>query len=135
MSLHDLDYRLIDADNHFYEPDDCFTRHIEAPFRERTVRVDRGAPGGVGRFGRPKSSPGELFRRHVWVAPYHEEDVVGLARGIGAAQVLGGSDFPHPEGLEWPRELATGLEGLDPREVRRILRGNAAGLLGIADAE
>jgi predicted TIM-barrel fold metal-dependent hydrolase len=43
-----LDYRLYDADNHYYEPDDCFTRHIEARYRDRTVRVDR-APGGLGR--------------------------------------------------------------------------------------
>ena len=40
-----LPYRLYDADNHYYEPDDCFTRHIEARFRERTVRVDRSRPG------------------------------------------------------------------------------------------
>jgi predicted TIM-barrel fold metal-dependent hydrolase len=44
-----LDYALYDADNHYYEPDDCFTRHIEAKYRERTVWVDRdhGFPGRV----------------------------------------------------------------------------------------
>jgi predicted TIM-barrel fold metal-dependent hydrolase len=41
----DLDYRLCDADEHYYEPDDCFTRHIERAFRERTVRVERSGPG------------------------------------------------------------------------------------------
>jgi hypothetical protein len=25
-----LGYRIYDADNHYYEPDDCFTRHIES---------------------------------------------------------------------------------------------------------
>ena len=40
-----LPYRIYDADNHYYEPDDCFTRHIEAPFRERSVRIDRSQPG------------------------------------------------------------------------------------------
>jgi predicted TIM-barrel fold metal-dependent hydrolase len=40
-----LPYRIYDADNHYYEPDDCFTRHIEARFRERSVRVDRSRPG------------------------------------------------------------------------------------------
>jgi predicted TIM-barrel fold metal-dependent hydrolase len=34
-----------DADNHYYEPDDCFTRHIEARLRDRTVRVDRRGDG------------------------------------------------------------------------------------------
>ncbi len=42
-----LDYRLFDADTHYYEPDDCFTRHIEAQFKDRTVWIDRrgDAPG------------------------------------------------------------------------------------------
>jgi predicted TIM-barrel fold metal-dependent hydrolase len=40
-----LDYRIYDADNHYYEPDDCFTRHIEARFRERTVWIDRRGAG------------------------------------------------------------------------------------------
>jgi len=40
-----LDYAIYDADNHYYEPDDCFTRHIEARHRERTVRIDRSGEG------------------------------------------------------------------------------------------
>lgn len=34
-----------DADNHYYEPDDCFSRHIEARFRKRTMWIDREKPG------------------------------------------------------------------------------------------
>ena len=37
-----LDYPGIDSDNHYYETRDCFTRHIEARFRDRTVRVETG---------------------------------------------------------------------------------------------
>src|SRR5271169_6594669 len=37
-----LDYQLIDADSHYYEPDDCFTRHIEKQYADRAVRVVRG---------------------------------------------------------------------------------------------
>ena len=44
-----LDYRLFDADTHYYEPDDCFTRHIEARFRADTVWIDRRG-SGVGRM-------------------------------------------------------------------------------------
>jgi predicted TIM-barrel fold metal-dependent hydrolase len=40
-----LDYGIYDADNHYYEPDDCFTRHIESRFRERTVWIDRRGAG------------------------------------------------------------------------------------------
>ena len=40
-----LGYRVIDADNHYYEPDDCYTRHIEAQFRDRAVHVVRNGDG------------------------------------------------------------------------------------------
>ena len=36
---------LIDADNHYYEPDDAWSRHIEASFRDRAVNVRRGDDG------------------------------------------------------------------------------------------
>mgnify|MGYP003494369753 CR=1 FL=1 len=39
-----------DADNHYYEPDDCFTRHIEAAYRDRTFWIDRSEPGKPGRM-------------------------------------------------------------------------------------
>ena len=38
-------YRVLDGDNHYYEPYDAFTRHMEPRFRERAVRVERGASG------------------------------------------------------------------------------------------
>ncbi len=38
-----MDYQLIDADEHYYEPDDCFSRHIEARFKDQTISVRRGA--------------------------------------------------------------------------------------------
>jgi len=31
------DYGLYDADNHYYEPRDCFTRYIEPEFRDRAI--------------------------------------------------------------------------------------------------
>ncbi|HTR71621.1 MAG TPA: amidohydrolase family protein [Mycobacteriales bacterium] len=37
-----MDYPLIDADGHYYEPDDCFSRHIESRYKDQTVRVERG---------------------------------------------------------------------------------------------
>jgi hypothetical protein len=40
-----VEYQLIDADEHYYEPDDCFTRHIEARFRDETIRVRRDGDG------------------------------------------------------------------------------------------
>jgi len=34
-----LDYEPIDADNHYYEPLDAFTRHLDPAFRQRGVQV------------------------------------------------------------------------------------------------
>jgi predicted TIM-barrel fold metal-dependent hydrolase len=43
--------------------------------------------------------------------------------------VLGGSDYPHPEGLLWPAEFADELDGLPEADVRAIMRENLAGLV------
>ena len=42
---HSLDYAIYDADNHYYEPDDCFSRHIETKYKDRTVWIDRKTEG------------------------------------------------------------------------------------------
>ena len=42
-----LPYAMFDADNHYYEPDDCFTRHIEAKYAKRTLWIDRRGGAGV----------------------------------------------------------------------------------------
>ena len=81
------------------------------------------------RFGAPPEKPSDLFRRHVWVAPFFEDDVPALARRIGAERVLNGSDYPHPEGLSWPAEFEHELEGLSPAQVRMIMRDNLASLV------
>jgi len=40
MPRPELPYRLVDADNHYYEPDDCCTRHLEANYRERAIHIE-----------------------------------------------------------------------------------------------
>ena len=81
------------------------------------------------RFGPPPLKPSETFRANVWVSPFYEDDVVGLAKLISPAHVLNGSDYPHPEGLLWPVEFADELVGLPDDDVRRIMRDNFAGLV------
>ena len=74
--------------------------------------------------------PSEIVREHVYVAPYHEEDIPALVELYGADRVLFGSDYPHPEGLAVPADFAHGLRGLSDRDVRRIMRDNFCELLG-----
>jgi predicted TIM-barrel fold metal-dependent hydrolase len=74
-------------------------------------------------------NPLETFRKHVWVSPYYEDDLIELREQIGAEHILFGSDWPHAEGLEHPIEFIHDLEGFSPDEIRLIMRENALGLV------
>jgi predicted TIM-barrel fold metal-dependent hydrolase len=41
-----VDFGLVDAERHFNDPDDCFTRHLEPAFADRSVHVVRDDDGG-----------------------------------------------------------------------------------------
>ncbi|HSV78086.1 MAG TPA: amidohydrolase family protein [Ramlibacter sp.] len=75
--------------------------------------------------------PSEVLKRHVWVTPFFEDDIVGVAKAIGTDRVLFGSDYPHPEGVREPLEFLPRLEGLSEQDVRRFMRDNTAELLGL----
>lgn len=51
-----LSYRAIDADGHYYEPHDAFTRHLETRFQNRALHVRKSSKDGYGRlyFGEQK---------------------------------------------------------------------------------
>jgi predicted TIM-barrel fold metal-dependent hydrolase len=98
-------------------------------------RMDKSFRGQwrVPSIGGPlRDLPSDLFKRHVSVAPFHEDDVVALVDRIGADRVLFGSDYPHPEGVAEPVEFLDRIEGLPAADYRRIARSNTARLLGLA---
>jgi predicted TIM-barrel fold metal-dependent hydrolase len=76
--------------------------------------------------------PSEVFKEHVYISPYHEEDAVSLAELVGSERILFGSDFPHPEGLAEPAQFADQLDALDPATRRSIMRENALRFMGLA---
>ena len=78
--------------------------------------------------------PVEVFKRNIWVHPFHEEDPVGLVELLGADRVLFGSDFPHPEGMADPISFVDELTGLPDEDVRKVMGGNLARLMGVAAA-
>ncbi|MBF6273634.1 MULTISPECIES: amidohydrolase family protein [Nocardia] len=101
-----MEYGLIDADGHYYEPDDCFSRHIESRFADRTIRVERGTDG-LGRIflrgqrtfmsvmpGDYASAPGALQGLFVG----------GVADGFTHREVVTSKD--HPEFAERGARLA-----------------------------
>jgi predicted TIM-barrel fold metal-dependent hydrolase len=73
--------------------------------------------------------PVETFKRHIWVAPYYEDDIRALADRIGPSQVLMGSDWPHAEGLADPIRFVEDLRGFGADEVRMVMRDNARRLV------
>lgn len=73
--------------------------------------------------------PSDILKRHLWVAPFPEEDVVGLTDYIGVDHVLMGSDWPHAESVPRPREYVECLEGLNDGQKQAIMRDNVAGLI------
>jgi predicted TIM-barrel fold metal-dependent hydrolase len=79
-----------------------------------------------GTFG---EDPVELFRRHVWVSPFFEDDVLDLIHAVGPSRVLFGSDWPHVEGLAEPASFIEELVGVDAADVRAIMRENTLELL------
>jgi predicted TIM-barrel fold metal-dependent hydrolase len=100
-----------------------------APLVRKLDHLARLFSKDMWRFGPPPLRPSEIVRQNLWVAPFFEDDIAGLAQTIGASHVLGGSDYPHPEGLLWPAEFADELDGLGAAEVRLIMRENLATLI------
>jgi predicted TIM-barrel fold metal-dependent hydrolase len=78
--------------------------------------------------GKIGDHPSAIFKRHISVAPFDDDDIRGLVDRIGADRVLLGSDYPHPEGFAEPRKFLDG-HGLTDDEIRLIARDNAVSLL------
>jgi predicted TIM-barrel fold metal-dependent hydrolase len=79
--------------------------------------------------GRVDGRPSDIFRSHVTVSPYPEDDVAALIELLGPDRVVMGSDYPHPEGASEPAELAKRAEALDEETRRKFLRDNTYKLL------
>ena len=73
--------------------------------------------------------PYELFRQHVWVAPFFEDNVLKAVERLGADRVLFGSDYPHAEGLSDPVSFEKEISGLSDDDVRKIMYDNTRGLV------
>jgi predicted TIM-barrel fold metal-dependent hydrolase len=75
--------------------------------------------------GRFTEKPSDIFRQHVLVTAFHEENIVDTVQRIGHADsIVMGSDYPHAEGTARPDEYAHGLAGLPVGDIHKIMRGN-----------
>lgn len=93
--------------------------------------MDNGArTGEFGEWigGKVDDVPSEIFKRHVSIAPFDDDDFRGIVDLLGADRVLLGSDYPHPEGYPVPVAMLDGIE-LTDGERALIAHDNAATLL------
>ncbi len=72
--------------------------------------------------------PVETFKRHVWISPFHEDDVTALKELLGADRLVMGSDWPHAEGLADPTDYVRELGAFTPAEQKLVMHDNAAAL-------
>jgi len=70
--------------------------------------------------------------RHFRVVPYWEDDLAPVIAAVGRDTVIGGSDFPHSEGLAFPTQLVEHLDAVAPEDQRWIMRDNAMTMLGLS---
>ena len=75
-----------------------------------------------------EEDPVALFREHVFISPFWEDDLHQAIDWIGAGRVIFGSDWPHMEGLPEPRDVLSDLSDMDDAVVNDFLFNNTLGL-------
>ncbi len=75
-----------------------------------------------------KEDPGLLFKEHVSINPFWEDDVNEVAELMGPDRVIFGSDWPHIEGMPEPLDYAAELAAFSEADKRKILRENTHAL-------
>ncbi|MEU1994113.1 amidohydrolase family protein [Nocardia gamkensis] len=80
--------------------------------------------------GQLSERPSTIFKKHVRVVPYPEDDVIGMAEKLGGVEPLVmGSDWPHAEGLREPADFFARVEGLGHKNRRQFLRENGLNMI------
>ncbi len=77
-----------------------------------------------------EEDPAELFRRNVWINPFWEDKITEVIEHMGVDRVIYGSDWPHMEGMERPRDILDEdeLDAIPLADQAKILYENAAAL-------
>jgi predicted TIM-barrel fold metal-dependent hydrolase len=76
--------------------------------------------------------PSAIFKRHVRVVPYPEDDIPSLVDELDGddSVYVFGSDYPHAEGVITPGDFEKVLDPLAADVKRRIMRDNAEAVFG-----
>jgi predicted TIM-barrel fold metal-dependent hydrolase len=121
------DYLLIDADQHYYEPDDCFTRHLEPKYLDQAIEVRRDQPDGRGRlylagkrFSHLPGPPGENIGRPGILREYFKNKATDVRNDHDGIQGLAYPEFTTREAR---------YKALDTQNVQACLMLPTTGLL------
>ena len=68
--------------------------------------------------------PVELFRKHVWMNPFWEDNVYEIVELMGADHVIFGSDRPHIEGMPTPLDYLEEVKDLNDGDLQLVMRDN-----------
>ena len=68
--------------------------------------------------------PVELFRKHVWMNPFWEDNVYEIVELMGADHVIFGSDWPHIEGMPTPLDYLEEVKDLNDGDLQLVMRDN-----------
>ena len=102
-----------------------FVRHMD-----KSRGMGRNGPWKGGKL---TERPSQIFRRHVRVVPYPEDDIPRIVEDLGQHEsIVMGSDYPHAEGLAEPADFQELLDPLSDDVQRAILRNNAQTLFASA---
>ena len=87
-----IDYPIFDADNHYYEPFDCFTRHMDPKYADRAVRFVDDAEGGHFMIGERRYTYGAFYRDNCPIPG----SLIAYLRSLkkGGAHLASGIDEP-----------------------------------------
>lgn len=115
--------------------DNLFVRHPNL----RIASVENGSGFLRGLFHRLRGlgtklqgwfadDPVEIFRRHIWINPFWEDDIDEVLELMGPDRVIFGSDWPHIEGMPTPLDYLEEIPHLDAATRARIMGANTAAL-------
>jgi len=119
----------------------CFERLFERFPNVRIASIENGAeflPDLFRKLGQSrdrlavtgyyKEDPALLFKEHVWINPFWEDDPYEVESLMGADRVIFGSDWPHIEGMPHPLDYVGEISKLDAAKQKLILRDNSLAL-------
>ena len=100
-------------------------------FLQRLDKMRGMGRNGPWRGGKLPARPSEIFRHHVGVVPYPEDDIEHIVERVGSESLVMGSDFPHAEGLADPSTMPELVAFLPEKEVKAVCRDRGAALVGL----